>query len=172
MQQSSCESSAPVPSVSDAIVSEISGDLSDLKPVLLLVSHRLNLSVSSILVPPASSSTFTHWLRFRRTVMDLSSPKLTDNDRLSLCRKYFIAGFACLPFLWFVNAVWFSRQAFFRKPGFPEQKAIRRYVVLSGFGSLVWLIALLAWFITYVQNRQDWGEFGDRISFNVPLGQP
>ena len=49
--------------------------------------------------------------------MDLSSPKVSDADRLSLCRKYFFAGFACLPFVWFVNAVWFSKQAFVRKPG-------------------------------------------------------
>ena len=104
--------------------------------------------------------------------MDLSSPKLTDGDRLSLCRKYFFAGFACLPFVWFVNAVWFSGQAFVRKPEFPEQKAIRGYVIASGIGSLIWFTALLAWFITYVRNRQDWGEFGDKISFNIPLGQP
>jgi len=104
--------------------------------------------------------------------MDLSSPKVSDADRLSLCRKYFFAGFACLPFVWFVNAVWFFKQAFVRKPEYPEQKEIRGYVIASGVLSAIWLAALLGWFITYIQNRSEWGEFGDRISFNVPLGKP
>jgi len=119
----------------------------------------------------AFSSILRTFIEDTQVAMDLSSPKLSDADRLSLCRKYFFAGFACLPFVWFVNAVWFSNQAFLRSPAFPEQKAIRKYVVASGVGSLVWLAALLAWFITYVRNRPDWGWFGDAISFNIPLGQ-
>lgn len=36
-------------------------------------------------------------------------------DRVSLCRKYFFIGFACLPFLWLVNAIWFGHFVFMKK---------------------------------------------------------
>ena len=103
--------------------------------------------------------------------MDLTSPKVTDEEKLNLCRKYFYFGFAFLPFLWAVNAVWFAREAFFRKPEYPEQKAMRRYVVASGIGALVYLVAFVAWVVTFSRNRAEWGELGDRLSFNIPTGQ-
>lgn len=37
--------------------------------------------------------------------MDLST--LPAEEKVSTCRKYYIGGFFCLPFLWVVNAVWF-----------------------------------------------------------------
>ena len=36
-------------------------------------------------------------------------------DRLNLCRKYFLFGFACLPFLWLVNTIWFGQFVFLKK---------------------------------------------------------
>ena len=101
--------------------------------------------------------------------MDLSNPKVTDDDKIQLCKKYFIAGFAFLPFLWAVNAVWFFREAFFR-PTFPQQKTMKTYVVLSALGSLIWWTVLITWLAIYVNRRAEWGEFGDRISFNIPTG--
>ena len=38
--------------------------------------------------------------------MDLSSPKVGSDEKLALCKKYFFIGFAFLPLLWAVNAVW------------------------------------------------------------------
>lgn len=104
--------------------------------------------------------------------MDLTSPKVTDQDKLELCRKYFYFGFALLPFLWFVNAVWFTREAFLRKPEYPQQKQIRQFVVMSAIGSLAWLVAIAAWLSVYLTNRAAWGELGDRLAFNIPLGRP
>lgn len=37
----------------------------------------------------------------------------------------FTAGFALLPFVWFVNSIWFFNEAF-RKPPYEEQKLIRK----------------------------------------------
>jgi hypothetical protein len=74
---------------------------------------------------------------FDEATMDLTNPKVTDDDKIQLCKKYFICGFAFLPFLWAVNAVWFFREAFFR-PSFPQQKTMKTYVVLSAIGSLFW----------------------------------
>ncbi len=102
--------------------------------------------------------------------MDLASPKVSDAERLSLCRKYFLLGLAFLPFLWAVNAVWFFRQAFLRKPDFPEQAALRKYVGASAAGALLSLSALVAWIAVFVRRRTEWGELGDVLSFNIPTG--
>ena len=44
--------------------------------------------------------------------MDLSSPKVGSDEKLALCKKYFYIGFAFLPLLWAVNAVWFVNRAY------------------------------------------------------------
>lgn len=44
--------------------------------------------------------------------MDLSSAKVTPEQKVSLCTKYFYLGFLFLPFLWGVNAAWFFGEAF------------------------------------------------------------
>lgn len=101
--------------------------------------------------------------------MDIN--KLSNPNKLSLCKKYFIVGFALLPFMWAVNAVWFLQEAFF-KPPYPEQKPMRKYVVLSGIGALVWLAGLVSWCVVFSQKRSEWGEIGDKLSFVIPKGVP
>jgi presenilin enhancer 2 len=101
--------------------------------------------------------------------MDLSNAKVTDQDKIQLCKKYFFCGFAFLPFLWAINAVWFFRDAFCRPP-FAAQKSMKTFVVLSAVGSLFWWAVLIAWLSVFVNRRADWGELGDRLSFNIPTG--
>lgn len=101
--------------------------------------------------------------------MDLTNPKVTDDEKFQLCRKYFLFGWALLPFLWAVNAIWFFREAFVRPP-FPQQKAMKTYVVMSGVGSLIWWAILISWIVTFVSKRAEWGELGDRLAFNIPTG--
>ncbi len=101
--------------------------------------------------------------------MDLNSPKVSDQDKVELCRKYFFLGLAFLPFLWAVNAVWFFREAFLRS-SFEGQKSLRRYVALSGLGALACLLALVAWTSLFLAKRAEWGEVADRLSFNIPTG--
>uniref|UniRef100_A0A672GLE2 Gamma-secretase subunit PEN-2 n=1 Tax=Salarias fasciatus TaxID=181472 RepID=A0A672GLE2_SALFA len=50
--------------------------------------------------------------------------RLPNEEKLSLCRKYYLGGFAFLPFLWLVNVVWFFREAFM-KPAYTEQLQIK-----------------------------------------------
>lgn len=101
--------------------------------------------------------------------MDLS--KLTNEKKLYLCKWYFRAGFALLPFLWAVNAIWFIREAFIVPP-YEEQKQIKRYVIYSGIGAILWTAALVAWIVTFQTQRAAWGEFGDSISYIIPVGIP
>ncbi|XP_078391184.1 gamma-secretase subunit PEN-2 [Cetorhinus maximus] len=97
--------------------------------------------------------------------------RVSNEDKLNLCRKYYLGGFALLPFLWLVNVVWFFREAFM-KPQFNEQAQIKKYVKWSGVGLLLWITALTTWISIYQTFRPDWGAVGDYISFTIPLGIP
>jgi len=97
--------------------------------------------------------------------------KLSNDAKLSLCKKYFFVGFALLPFVWAVNAVWFFREAFLRPP-FPQQRTLKTYVVGSVIGALVALGALIAWVIFFKTRRLEWGALGDSMSFVMPKGVP
>ncbi|CAH0549576.1 unnamed protein product [Brassicogethes aeneus] len=101
--------------------------------------------------------------------MDLT--KVPNEKKLNLCRTYFKIGFALLPFIWTVNAIWFFNEAF-RKPEYEEQKQIKKYVVYSAIGAILWFTILLSWLITFQINRVTWGEFADNLSFIIPLGSP
>lgn len=96
-------------------------------------------------------------------------------------------GFALLPFVWAVNAVWFFSDAF-RKPPFNEQRQIKTCkskswsdlpvfglvsdVVCSGLGALLWLMGLGVWVVAFQVNRARWGALADELSFIIPLGMP
>ncbi|CAG9831095.1 unnamed protein product [Diabrotica balteata] len=101
--------------------------------------------------------------------MDLA--KVPNDQKLYLCKSYYRIGFFFLPFVWFVNAIWFFREAF-QKPEYQEQKHIKKYVIYSAIGSTVWFLILIAWVITFQLNRFNWGEYADYISFIIPVGSP
>ncbi|XP_008545243.1 gamma-secretase subunit pen-2 [Microplitis demolitor] len=101
--------------------------------------------------------------------MDLS--KMPHDKKLHLCKWYFRVGFAALPFVWAVNTIWFFREAFLA-PHYDEQKQIRKYVIFSGIGALIWAAVLLSWVIVFQTQRAAWGEFADSISYIIPEGIP
>ncbi|KAM4567718.1 gamma-secretase subunit PEN-2 isoform 1-T2 [Fundulus diaphanus] len=97
--------------------------------------------------------------------------RLPNEEKLSLCRKYYLGGFALLPFLWLVNVVWFFKEAFV-KPPFTEQTQIKTYVKRSALGLFCWVTILTTWITIYQHFRAQWGEVGDYLSFTIPLGTP
>ncbi|KAI8038440.1 gamma-secretase subunit pen-2 [Drosophila gunungcola] len=99
--------------------------------------------------------------------MDIS--KAPNPRKLELCRKYFFAGFAFLPFVWAINVCWFFQEAF-HKPPYPEQSQIKKFVIFSAVGTLFWLIVLSAWIVIFQTNRTAWGATADYMSFIIPLG--
>ncbi|KAK3921983.1 Gamma-secretase subunit pen-2 [Frankliniella fusca] len=99
--------------------------------------------------------------------MDLS--QMRNEKKLEICKYYARGGWACLPILWAVNFIWFYTEAF-RKDHFQEQKQIKRYVILSGIGALIWIVALTSWVILYQAYRVSWGDWGEAISFLVATG--
>ncbi|KAB7507541.1 Gamma-secretase subunit PEN-2 [Armadillidium nasatum] len=94
---------------------------------------------------------------------------LQNSEKLNLCRKYFLAGFALLPFMWAVNAVWFFKEAFI-VPTYAEQKKIRTYVIISALGALLWLGGIITWILVFQKYRSEWGVLGDNLSFIIPKG--
>ncbi|NXH16103.1 PEN2 secretase, partial [Bucco capensis] len=50
--------------------------------------------------------------------------RVSNEAKLELCRKYYLGGFALLPFLWLVNVLWFFREAFVEAP-YREQEQLR-----------------------------------------------
>ncbi|VDN04682.1 unnamed protein product [Thelazia callipaeda] len=99
--------------------------------------------------------------------MDLK--KMSDADKVTLCKRYFYIGFALLPLVWIVNAVWFFKCAFYEKPSL-TQKVIRQYVIYSMVGASLWIIVLTVWEIFFQFERAKGLEWTDRISFVFPVG--
>ncbi|XP_055331626.1 gamma-secretase subunit pen-2-like [Paramacrobiotus metropolitanus] len=103
--------------------------------------------------------------------MDLS--RKTDAFKVDLCRKYFLAGFALLPFLWLINVIWFFKDAFLRDLSVnDDRRRIRRYVIQSFIGCVIFTAGLLAWIVIFQTKRIEWGATADYISFIVPIGSP
>ncbi|XP_031562490.1 gamma-secretase subunit PEN-2-like [Actinia tenebrosa] len=101
--------------------------------------------------------------------MDLR--KVPDEEKVRLCRRYTIIGLAFLPFLWFINVVWFFKEAFCRER-FPGQSKMRSDIVKSAIGLIIWIAGLTTWIVMFQKNRAEWGYYGDKISFLIPLGRP
>ena len=93
--------------------------------------------------------------------------KVSDEEKATICRKYFLGGFFLLPLLWLVNSVWFFREAV-KKNG---NRSIRKYVAGSAIGSAIWIAVLVIWVSIYQTQRSSWGALGDYISFTVPYGR-
>lgn len=84
--------------------------------------------------------------------MDLSSPKVSQAEKADLCKKYFMFGLAFLPFLWAINFFWFFNEAF-KKPHFEQQPLMKRLVILSGIGALLYLIGFISWIVVFSHYR-------------------
>ena len=93
--------------------------------------------------------------------------KVSEEDKVTICRKYFWGGFFLLPALWVVNCIWFSRETIKRT----ANRDIRRYVAGSLIGALIWTAIIIIWVSIYQTRRASWGAFGDYISFTVPFGK-
>ncbi|UJR09012.1 hypothetical protein I4U23_013261 [Adineta vaga] len=99
----------------------------------------------------------------------VSLEKKSPEERLNICRKYYLGGFAFLPLLWLINAIWFYKQAFKVEP-FPQQEQIRKYVIRSAIGTFVWFLIIIVWNVLFQVFRTRMGPTGDYLTFVVPRG--
>ncbi|CAG8691790.1 6404_t:CDS:2 [Dentiscutata erythropus] len=94
------------------------------------------------------------------------SPKTPPQEALSICKKYFIIGCFFLPWLWVVNVVYMWPLT--KREDIGAQ--IKKYLYLSMFGAIFWLIVLVTWLTIFVTNRVGWGQLADSISVAIPKG--
>jgi presenilin enhancer 2 len=115
----------------------------------------------------------------------VSLAKKSPEERLNICRKYYLGGFAFLPLLWLINTIWFYKQAFKVEP-FPQQAEIRKCkyknsfliflmnfvldVIRSAVGTFVWLIIIIIWTVMFQVFRTKMGPAGDYLTLVVPRG--
>ncbi|XP_036104620.1 gamma-secretase subunit PEN-2-like [Molossus molossus] len=95
--------------------------------------------------------------------------RVSNGEKLNLCQKYCLGGFAFLPFLWLVHIFWFFREAFLA-PAYTEQSQIKGSVWRSAVGFLLWVIVLSTWITIFQIYRPRGGALGDYLSFTIPLG--
>ncbi|KAL3106120.1 hypothetical protein niasHT_027075 [Heterodera trifolii] len=108
----------------------------------------------------------------KHTVAKPVHSTMSGADRLQLCRRYFHVGFACLPLIWAVNAIWFFRYAFPSGANATAETAqIRRYVCWSATGALCWGFLLTGWLFFYnIQRSYGLYDWPEKITAVFPLG--
>ena len=57
--------------------------------------------------------------------------KASPEEKVNICRKYFLTGLAFLPWVWIINIAWFWKEAL-KNDHIP---AIRKYVLFSVIGT-------------------------------------
>ncbi|KAJ3236153.1 hypothetical protein HDU78_004747 [Chytriomyces hyalinus] len=94
--------------------------------------------------------------------------RMAPEEILSIAKTYFLMGLAFLPFMWLINFIHLHRVARRRKDELSP--SVATYLYLSLGGCAVWTVLIFTWLGLYLSKRTQWGEFGDRISINLPLG--
>ncbi|KAJ5079739.1 gamma-secretase subunit pen-2 [Anaeramoeba ignava] len=92
--------------------------------------------------------------------MDPSTP-LTEEQKIKVAKKMYIAGFFFLPWLWFCLAIYFRKE---------KNEILQKYVKKAYFGFFVFTFFLLTWMAVFLSQRDRWGVKGDNLSVNIPYG--
>ncbi|KRZ71202.1 Gamma-secretase subunit pen-2 [Trichinella papuae] len=92
-----------------------------------------------------------------------------DEEKVKLCKDYFIIGCFFLPMIWLVNTVWFYPMAFSTRK-FKGKMAMRNYVILSFVGFLFWMTLLVAWIVYFHTQRLQCGIYCDQLMYLNPMG--
>ncbi|CAD5207351.1 unnamed protein product [Bursaphelenchus okinawaensis] len=102
-----------------------------------------------------------------------SLAKMNLEERLDLCRKYFIIGFFALPFVWLANVLWFGPAIWKKKLVEMDniEKRMIKYLVLSFIGFIMWAIGLLIWTYVYSQARVNREQWAESLTFLFPMGR-
>ncbi|CAA3015993.1 probable gamma-secretase subunit PEN-2 [Olea europaea var. sylvestris] len=93
---------------------------------------------------------------------------LSHQDSVAYARRFFNFGFFCLPFLWAVNCFYFW--PVLRHPNsHNSHPLLRRYVVGSAIGFLLFAVILSSWSVTFmIGGNQLFGPVWDKlVMYNV-----
>ena len=111
-----------------------------------------------------------NWAELGLFTYKMNLDSVPSEEKLKTCKRYFIIGCFGLPFVWLINGIWFLREAFFVKSEVTTR--IRRYVLGSLLGALIWIALFVMWTSIYQTQRRNWGKSGIYISFVLPGGVP
>ena len=137
----------------------------------------LNTSVESRWLFSGGNSKYTRCFSISRateTTVDWRHPEMTklsklpDEEKIRICRVYFLLGFAFLPLVWLINFVWFFGEAFRRQDYNPK---IRSYVIMSGVGGLIYTAMFVTWVVVYQTQHESFGEAAWKMAMNIPNGE-
>ncbi|KAK4358695.1 hypothetical protein RND71_020924 [Anisodus tanguticus] len=92
---------------------------------------------------------------------------LTEQDSVDHARRFFKFGFLFLPWLWAVNCFYFW--PVLRRPGSNSDPELRRYVVGSSIGFMVFTVVLSTWALTFsIGGERLFGHAWDKlVMYNV-----
>jgi presenilin enhancer 2 len=107
----------------------------------------------------AQNSTLQHHMKLE---------KLTSTELHQLSKKYFYLGFLFLPFVWVLNVVWIF-PFLIQKREYQNYNEIKRILIYSLIGAILWIIGITIWISLYLTNRNIW-TFADFISVFIPQG--
>ncbi|EPS69856.1 hypothetical protein M569_04908 [Genlisea aurea] len=93
---------------------------------------------------------------------------LSNEESLVYARRFFKFGFLCLPFLWAVNCFYFW-PALRRPHSRQSDPQLRRYLVGSAIGFLLFTAVLLSWALTFaIGGEKLFGHaWQDLVMYNV-----
>ena len=93
---------------------------------------------------------------------------MSPEEKIRVCRMYWLLGLALLPLVWIVNVVWFFKEAFLKSDPIPE---IRMYVIRSALGAVVYMAAIITWIAIYQEYSGEWGETAWKLALVIPNGK-
>ena len=94
--------------------------------------------------------------------------KLFLHVSVDLITDYFVGGFALLPFLWFINSIWFFKDAFLKEE-YTEQKQIRScnylcFVLFMMCYATFHYISVISWrLVLLVEKTTDLLQVPDKL---------
>ncbi|CAA2982279.1 probable gamma-secretase subunit PEN-2 [Olea europaea var. sylvestris] len=140
------------------------------------ISNPLSSDLPTITTPPPAAdgsntltSTSSTRMAGRAEWPTIDGPLgLSHQDSVAYARRFFNFGFLCLPFLWAVNCFYFW--PVLRHPNSHNfHPQLRRYVVGSAIGFLVFALILSSWSVTFmIGGNQLFGPVWDKlVMYNV-----
>lgn len=90
--------------------------------------------------------------------------KSTDQQILTIAKRFFYIGIGFLPLLWVVNVLWIGVHVKRNNRHIP---GLGNYLWMSLAGAVFWLVVLISWILVYLSKASNL----DVISAVIPKGQ-
>lgn len=86
--------------------------------------------------------------------------RMTADEQLGVAKKMYFGGFLLLPWLWFVNYLYFKDVV--KAPHANQQ--LKTIVRRSLIGAVVFAVALIVWMTYFILNKDNMGALGQTLA--------